>query len=107
MYQELCTKLKSVFPYTRHTQIHNGWKISKDKKTVYNSAPLFKEPKKLGIEDAICGLGINTYTNSFFMRKKVFDTRPEFLKYAPTRDYVMIVECALKGLRNIRGSKDC
>lgn len=77
--------------------IHNGWKISKDKKTVYNSAPLFPKSQKLGIKDAICGLGIKTYTNSFFMRKKVFDTRPEFLKYAPTRDYVMIVECALKG----------
>ena len=31
------------------------------------------------------------------MRKTVFDTRPDFLNYAPTRDYVMIVECALKG----------
>lgn len=77
--------------------IHNGWKISKDKRIVYNSNPLFKTPKKLGIENAICGLGIKTYTNSFFMRKNVFDVRPEFLKYAPTRDYIMIVECALKG----------
>lgn len=96
------SKLQKQYDYLERNAsctayIHNGWKISKDKKTVYNSAPLFKEPQKLGIEDAICGLGIKTYTNSFFMRKTVFDTRPDFLNYAPTRDYVMIVECALKG----------
>lgn len=95
-------KLQKQYEYmqkhpTCAAYIHNGWKISKDKKTVFNSKPLCKYAKKYGIEDAICGLGIKTYTNSFFMRADIFKKRPEFLNYAPTRDYVMIVECALKG----------
>ncbi|MEQ2563855.1 glycosyltransferase family 2 protein [Ventrimonas sp. CLA-AP-H27] len=77
--------------------VHNGWKIEKDKRVVYNSRALSVEAKKYGIEDAICGLGIQTYTNSFFMRAKVFENRPNFLQYAPTRDYVMLVECAMHG----------
>lgn len=95
-------KLQKQFDYMEQhddcmAYVHNGWKIEKNKSFVYNSKPLSAEAKKYGIEDAIRGLGIQTYTNSFFMRAKVFEKRPDFLQYAPTRDYVMLIECAMYG----------
>lgn len=95
-------KLQKQFDYMEQhndcmAYIHSGWKIKKDKSVIYNSHPISNVCTKYYMEDAIKGLGIKAYTNSFFMRAAVFESRPGFLAYAPTRDYVMMVECALHG----------
>ena len=90
-------KLQKQFDYMEQhndcmAYIHSGWKIKKDKSVIYNSHPISNVCTKYYMEDAIKGLGIKAYTNSFFMRATVFESRPGFLAYAPTRDYVMMVE---------------
>lgn len=78
--------------------IHNGWNISKDKKVVFYSKPLFLSPCKLGMEDAIKGLGIKVVTNSYFYRSEIIrKPEPNFKRVAPTGDYVRVIINALYG----------
>lgn len=78
--------------------MHNGWIISKDGKHLHNSKPLSSTQCILGVEDAIQQLGIKVVTNSFFYRSDIVkNSRYEFVKNAPTGDYVRVIECALQG----------
>lgn len=78
--------------------IHDGWILSEDKKIVFNSKPLSRNPEKYGIREAIEGLGIKVVTNSFFYRAQYLqETYPHFMQIAPTGDYGRVVCMALKG----------
>lgn len=78
--------------------MHNGWNISKDGKHLHNSKPLLSQQCILGIKDAIQQLGIKVVTNSFFYRADIVKNSDyEFVKSAPTGDYVRVIECALQG----------